>query len=399
MSKSPGSTVWAAGTGVLPRPIRVGLVGVGNWALYAHVRVLNLMPQYEMAVVYSQRPEAAKAAAAEFGIKRVAASLDELVQDPEVDLVLVLTTGPQHEVAVRAAIAAGKDIYCEWPLTPELKTSVEMTQLAKAAGVRTLLGVQRGYAPAFRYLKDLIDDKYAGKIRSVRMHVSVSTFGRIRGNAIRWSVLPETFMGVVSIFGAHFLGPLFGVVGRPDTLSAVLVNQFPEVTIAETGEVFKTAVPDQLMMTGQLHGGAPYTVHIEGGKHNGPGVRLDITGDAGDLQLVNTHAHGGAEDLYQVHGAQGEVGALALLPIPASYHWLPPSEMAGFVLELGDYYEVYARHLATGSPAPPSFDDAVWMQSLLILAAESSQSGRRVSAPRFPPAPLRANGIGSPPPD
>src|SRR5258708_10122360 len=97
--------------------IRVGLIGVGNWALNGPVRVFRLMPQYEMAAVYSQRRDAAQAAADTFGIRHVVGSIDELVRHPDVDIVLVLTTGPQHEEAVRAAIAAGKTVYCEWPLT------------------------------------------------------------------------------------------------------------------------------------------------------------------------------------------------------------------------------------------------------------------------------------------
>ncbi len=60
-------------------------------------------------------------AAGTFGIRHVAGSIEELVRHPDVDIVLVLTTGPQHEEAVRAAIAAGKTVYCEWPLTPDFE--------------------------------------------------------------------------------------------------------------------------------------------------------------------------------------------------------------------------------------------------------------------------------------
>src|SRR5271168_3802433 len=45
-------------------PIRVGMVGMGNWAQHGHVRVLNLLPEYELSVLYSQRAEAAAAVAA-----------------------------------------------------------------------------------------------------------------------------------------------------------------------------------------------------------------------------------------------------------------------------------------------------------------------------------------------
>src|ERR1700704_2490437 len=45
------------------KKIRLGLIGVGNWALFAHVRVLRLLPEYDIVAIYSQRKEAAKAAA------------------------------------------------------------------------------------------------------------------------------------------------------------------------------------------------------------------------------------------------------------------------------------------------------------------------------------------------
>src|SRR6266446_5004424 len=69
------------------KKIRLGLIGVGNWALFAHVRVLRLLPEYEIVAIYSQRKEAAKAAATEYGIPHVAESLDALVRDPLVDQV------------------------------------------------------------------------------------------------------------------------------------------------------------------------------------------------------------------------------------------------------------------------------------------------------------------------
>jgi len=246
--------------------IRVGLIGVGNWALNGPVRVLSLMPQYEMAAVYSQRRDAAQSAADTFGIRHVVGSIDELVRHPDVDIVLVPTTGPQHEEAVRAAIAAGKTVYCEWPLTPDSKTSAELVDLAAKAGVQTILGTQRRFAPGLRYLKDLLGDGYVGRVRSVRMHVTVSSFGKNRSKALRWSAFPENFMGVTSIFGAHLMDPLFSIVGRPTEISAVSVNQWPEITIVETGEEISTKVPDQLLLQGILASGAVFAVHIEGGK-------------------------------------------------------------------------------------------------------------------------------------
>ena len=57
------------------KKIRLGLIGVGNWAKFAHLRVLSLLPEYEIVAVYNQRKEVAKAAATEYGIPHVAESL------------------------------------------------------------------------------------------------------------------------------------------------------------------------------------------------------------------------------------------------------------------------------------------------------------------------------------
>src|ERR1700730_8825665 len=195
------------------KKIRLGLIGVGNWALFAHVRVLRLLPEYEIVAIYSQRKEAAMAAAKEYGIPHVAESLDALVTDPLVDQVLVLTTSQQHEQGIRAA----NDVYCEWPLTPTAAKSAELAKLADAAGVKTQIGLQRQFAPAFRYVHDLVAQVYVGKVRAARMHVSVNMFGEIRANAVRWSLPIENFMSVVAIFGGHFFPVLFSLVGKPSS--------------------------------------------------------------------------------------------------------------------------------------------------------------------------------------
>jgi hypothetical protein len=67
-------------------PIRVGIVGLGNWAKYGHIPVLNLLPHYKLSTIYSQRRDAAESAVAEYGLTCVANTLDELVNHPEVDL-------------------------------------------------------------------------------------------------------------------------------------------------------------------------------------------------------------------------------------------------------------------------------------------------------------------------
>lgn len=78
----------------------------------------------------------------------------------------------------------------------------------------------------------------------------------------------------------------------------MLVNQFPEVSIAGTEEKITTTAPDQFLLTGMLDENAVVTVQIEGGKRNGSGVEIQITGDEGDLKIANTSAF---DDAMRMH--------------------------------------------------------------------------------------------------
>ena len=359
--------------------IRVGLIGIGNWARHGHLRVLDLLPGYEIVAVQARRREAAEAAAGRFAIRHVFDNPEALVASPDLDMVLVLNTAPQHADTVRMAIAAGKDVYCEWPLTIDRATAHDLLRLTRDAGVRHVVGLQRRLAPHNRYLRDLLAAGYVGNLRSVRMHVSMNYFQARRPAALRWTVPPENFSGVIPIYAGHFLDMLFHATGRPTGLSALLVNQFEQVTIVETGEAMQTTTPDQLVLSATLASRAVLSVHVEGGKRNGSGVQIDITGDQGDLRITNTSAFGGAGDAYIVEGAHGDDRPLEKLEVPVSYNGLPASDLPPAVLELAELYAAHARDVAEGTHDAPSFEDAVWLHDLFELFEASSRDGRRMA--------------------
>ncbi|MFM0088831.1 Gfo/Idh/MocA family oxidoreductase [Paraburkholderia sediminicola] len=357
--------------------IRVGVVGLGNWSEYGHLPSLKLLPEYELTAVYSRSPEKAAALVARHGFKYAAASLQELVSNPEVDLVLVLTPAFQHEEGIRAAIEAGKDVYCEWPLTPSTELSNELLALADKAGVRTIVGLQRRLNPGYRYVRDLLERGEIGELRSVRLHVSVEYFQRERPASLYYTIPEENFSSLLSIYGGHFLDALFTtMVGFPQSLSALTVNQFKEVTLMETGETLPHTSPDQVMLAGTFANGAVLTVHIEAGKRNNFGVQLDITGSKGDLKISNTTSFG--DTFNRIELAQGDGQPLTELAIPAEYEWLPPSELGASVLELASLYAAHARDVETGSTLAPTFADAVRMHELMEQIVESDRTGQRV---------------------
>ena len=361
---------------VSAKKIRVGIVGAGTWAEYGHIPSLALLPEFELTAVYSRSADKAQALAARHGIAHPVTSLQALVEHPEVDLVLVLNQAPQHEAAIRAAIAAGKDVYSEWPLTTSTAVSTELAALAEQAGVRHVVGLQRRLSPSYRYMSDLLADGYIGELRSLRMHVSVDAFGARRMGYLAYTVPPENFSDLLPIFGGHFLDILFRHFGFPRTLSALTANQIKQVTIVDTGATLPRTNPDQVLVTGTFANGAVLTVQLEAGKRNNAGVQIDLTGTEGDLRITNATSFGPSVNL--IEGARGDAQPLQALPVPAQYDWLPEHDLGGSVAELAHLYAAYARDVRDGTQLAPTFADAVKMHAVIDAIIASDRSGSRV---------------------
>jgi predicted dehydrogenase len=359
------------------KKIRVGIIGAGNWAEYGHIPSLKLQPEFELTAIFSRDRQKADALAARHGFKYAVTSMQELAGHPEVDLVLVLTPAPQHEAGIRAAIAAGKDVYCEWPLTPSKAVSQELMALAQQAGVRHIVGLQRRLGPDYRYVRDLLRDGYIGELRSVRLHISVEYFQKERKAALYYTIPEQNFSSLLSIYGGHFFDAIFTMLGHPDSIQALTLNQFKQVTLIETGEVLTHTTADQIVMSGQFANGAALSVHIEAGKRNNFGVQLDLTGATGDLKISNRTSFGQAFNL--VEGAQGDAQAMRVLPVPDLYQWLPANDLGGSQLELANLYAAYASDALTGTRLAPTFADALAMHELIEKIEVSSRTGQRVA--------------------
>lgn len=364
--------------------IRVGIVGAGNWAEYGHIPALQLLPEYEITAIHSRNLEKARSLAARHGIAFATDSLESLVTHPYVDLVLALNPAPNHASAVRAAIAAGKDVYSEWPLTPSTAASRELLQLARDAGVRHLVGLQRRLGADYRYLRDLLAQGYIGELRSVRLHVSVEYFQKQRPAKLYFTVPEENFSSLLSIYGGHFLDAVFANVGQPDSLQALTVNQFKEVTLIETNETLPHVLADQVILGGTFPNGAVFTVHLEAGKRNNFGMQLDLTGSEGDLKIWNRTSFGDAFNV--IEGARGDGQVLQVLPVPADYDWLVSNDLGGSQRELASLYAAHARDVRDGTSTAPTFADAVAMHGLLDKIEQSDRSGHRVALPAARPA-------------
>src|SRR5947208_16471824 len=147
--------------------IRLGFVGANvrsNWASQSHFPALMASPDVEMTAVCTTRPESAEEAREAFGARLAFHDFHEMVASPEIDAVAVVVRVPSHYEPTKAAIEAGKHVYCEWPLGRTTAEAVELATLAETKGLVTAVGLQARVNPALMYMKEQIAAGYVGEV-------------------------------------------------------------------------------------------------------------------------------------------------------------------------------------------------------------------------------------------
>ncbi len=122
---------------------------------------------HTVAAVGSRAPGAAQAFATEFGIPRAHGSYEQLVADPDVDVIYVATPHPMHLDAALLAIAAGKHVLVEKPFTLTAAQATRIAAAAATAGVVAMEAMWTRFLPHMVQLRALIAAGAIGDVRTV----------------------------------------------------------------------------------------------------------------------------------------------------------------------------------------------------------------------------------------
>src|SRR2546428_833624 len=180
---------------------------------------------------------------------------------------------PRHRELVSAALAAGKAVYCEWPLGRDLDDARAMAALAADQSVRTVVGLQGRKAPAIEFVEALVRDGYVGEVLSTTM-VGLSIPGDAVVKANAYMLDKKNGANLLTIAMGHSLDTLSYVLGEFADLSAVSDLRRPLIRIEDTGEEGVKTAGDQIAVIGTLTSGATASVHgreAGAGGHGWPG--------------------------------------------------------------------------------------------------------------------------------
>ena len=131
------------------QPLRVGLIGCGEIAQIMHLPYLMDLPQFQVAALCDLSASVVTVLGDRYGIRRRYTNYIDLVDQEDIDIVAILTM--DHYDVARAAIDAGKHVFVEKPLCFSVEEAQELVALAKAAGVKLMVGYMKCFDPGFEY--------------------------------------------------------------------------------------------------------------------------------------------------------------------------------------------------------------------------------------------------------
>lgn len=154
--------------------LNIGLIGTGFMGKAHALGFLNAARIFDLPVnvvlhsVADIDRGAAEAAARAFGFAHATVDWQEMVVDPQIDIISITAPNALHKDMALAAIAAGKHVYCEKPLAPLARHARDMAEAAEAKGVRTQVGFNYLCNPMLRLARDMIAGGELGEIRGYR---------------------------------------------------------------------------------------------------------------------------------------------------------------------------------------------------------------------------------------
>jgi predicted dehydrogenase len=366
-------------------PAKIGVVGCGTIS-GIYLRNCAKFENLEVVACADRHLDRAEAKARRHGIPRFC-TVEELLDDPQVEIVLNLTQPASHAQVALAALDHGKSVYNEKPLAVERDDGRRILETAERKGLLV------GSAP---------DTFLGGGLQTCRKLIDEGAIGSaVAASAFVFHPRPESWHPSPDFFYQHGAGPLFDVgpyfltalvalLGPVSRLVSSARITFPERLITSQprhGETVKVETPTHVAGIMDFENGAVATLVTSFDVWAGEVPHIEIYGSEGTLSLPDPNTFDGPVRLY----AAGVGAASGWTEVPLSYGYTRNSRGVG----LSDM----ASALRTGLGTAPRASGALAYHVLDVMHAflEASQGGRRIEltsgVPRPEPMP---SGIGDP---
>ena len=351
------------------KEIGVGVIGFGLATRVFHAPFVTAVPGLRLhSIVERTSGEAAQS----YPESKTVRSVDELLSDPAVALVVVATPNGTHFALAQQALDAGKHVVIDKPFAPSSAEAEKLMELAKAKGLVLAPFHNRRWDGDFRTVQKLVGEGVLGRLVTVESH-----FDRYRPIVREgtWKEVEGQANGLLFDLGPHLVDQAVALFGRPKTITASVRTDRDNTAIEDAFDIC-------LGYEGLLYWCRSSMLACD----NSP--RFLLHGTAGSFRKYGLDPQepailGGAKVPSVGEGnwlreENSAWGTLTIAPVQADPGKLTQTQVA---TEAGDYrgfYENVRDAIRDGKKLAVSSEDGLLAVRLLELARVSSREGRTV---------------------
>jgi predicted dehydrogenase len=274
----------------MSKKLGVGVIGCGNISA-AYFRLAPLFKGIEMRACADINVDAAKMRAREFNLR--AETVDELLKDDEVDIVVNLTVPAVHYDVSRQVLDAGKHVYSEKPFVLSLKEGLDLKKRAEKSNLRIGSAPDTFLGGAHQLAREIVDSGRVGKITSGSCYVMS------RGME-SWHPNPDFFFqpgaGPVLDIGPYYVTNLIQLIGPVKRVASLASIPMTERTITSKpryGEKIKVTTPTTIYALLEFANGAVVTLNTSWDVWKHGHAPIELYGEEGSLFVPDPNFFGG----------------------------------------------------------------------------------------------------------
>lgn len=337
----------------------------------------RLMPD---PILIGRNPAKIEALARAHGVERWGTDLDTALSNPDDTVFFDAASTQLRAGLLKRAVAAGKHVYCEKPITETVAEAVDLARVVKAGGVKNGAVQDKLFLPGLRKLKQLLDAGFFGRVLTVRIDFGYWVFEGDWQAAQRpsWNYRKADGGGIILDMMCHWRYVLDGLFGTPVALSCLGATHIPR-RWDEAGRAYDADADDAAYATVQMADGTVIQITMSWctrvRRDDLVTFHVDGTEGSAVAGLTDCHVqHRGATPKPVWNPDQKQT-----IDFFGDWQRVPDREVYdnGFKVQ----WEAFLRHVADDEPYPWTIAEAVKGVQFAELALQSWAERRWLDVP------------------